>query len=83
MTLSEFWRLMEDEFGAGYAHVMAGQQALAALDGRTVTEAVGDGVDPRRVWLALCDHMEVPPERRLGKDRPTRTRRIDPEDLDV
>jgi len=24
-------------------------------------------VPPREVWLALCDDMDVPPQRRFGK----------------
>ena len=27
-----------------------------------------DLVDPRRVWLAICDTQDIPLERRLGPD---------------
>lgn len=69
---SDFWRLMEDEFGAGYAHVLASSAVLAAVGGRTAEEALKAGVHPRSVWSAVCDLQDVPPERRLGKDRPVK-----------
>ncbi|GHG56364.1 hypothetical protein GCM10012320_28740 [Sinomonas cellulolyticus] len=67
---SDFWRLMEDEFGAGYAHVLASSAVLSAVGGRTAEDALKAGVPPRTVWNAVCDLQDVPPERRLGKDRP-------------
>ena len=63
---SEFWRLMDDEFGPGYARSVASDQALSALGSRTASEALAAGVPPREVWAAVCDAMHVPPERRLG-----------------
>ncbi|TFI50112.1 DUF3046 domain-containing protein, partial [Micrococcus endophyticus] len=27
-------------------------------------------VDPRRVWLAVCELHDIPEERRLGRDVP-------------
>ena len=74
---SEFWMLMDDEFGEAYAAVVARSQHMGALDGRTAQEAIDAGVPPRRVWEALCDHMGIPPERRLGKDRPLRRGPVD------
>lgn len=74
MRHSDFWRLMDDEFGPGYARTLAGDQVVAALGNRTAERALADGVPPRQVWLALCDHMHVPAERRLGVD-PGRPRR--------
>ena len=72
MRNSDFWRLMEDEFGSGYAHVLASSAVLAAVGGRTAEEALRAGVHPRDVWIAVCDLQDVPPERRLGRDRPVR-----------
>lgn len=72
---SEFWRLMEDEFGAAYARTLASDQVIAALDGRTALEALDAGVRPRNVWVAVCDALGVPPERRHGRDTRTRARR--------
>jgi hypothetical protein len=64
---SEFWQLMEDEFGAGYARSVARDQVVAALGGRTADEALAAHVPPRQVWFALCDVMDVPTERRWGR----------------
>ena len=59
---------MEGEFGAAYAHLLARTHVLAALAGRTPAEALESGERPRAVWLALCVDMDVPEERRLGRD---------------
>lgn len=76
MRLSEFWRLMDDEFGPGYARSLANGHVLGALGNRTATQALEAGASPRSVWLALCDDMDVPASRRLGKDhQPARSRK--------
>jgi hypothetical protein len=59
---------MDDEFGASYARTLAGDQVIAALGGRTAAQALDAGVRPREVWHAVCDAMQVPAERRLGRD---------------
>ncbi|MDZ4092875.1 MAG: DUF3046 domain-containing protein [Arthrobacter sp.] len=68
MRISDFWRLMDDEFGAGYSRVLSSSLVLAGVGGRTAEQALSAGVPPRQVWLALCDVQDVPPERRLGRD---------------
>ncbi|AKT52198.1 DUF3046 domain-containing protein [Arsenicicoccus sp. oral taxon 190] len=72
MRVSELKRLLDDEFGASYASSVAADHQMGALGGRTVDQAVAAGIDPRTIWLALCDSYDIPPERRLGKDRPLR-----------
>ncbi|WP_106295964.1 DUF3046 domain-containing protein [Knoellia remsis] len=72
MRISHFWELMDDEFGESYARTLARGHVLGVLGGRTVQQALDEGVHPRIVWLALCDDMDVPQERRLGVDRPPR-----------
>ncbi|WP_422936175.1 DUF3046 domain-containing protein [Sinomonas sp. P47F7] len=72
MRHSDFWRFMEDEFGSAYARVLASTLVLTAAGGRTAVEALQAGQNPRTVWLAVCDMQDVPPDRRLGKDRPLR-----------
>lgn len=74
MRLSEFRALMSDEFGAGYADTVARRHSIRDLGSRTAEEALADGVPPRTVWLALCDDMDVPEERRWGKERKVRVR---------
>lgn len=74
MRLSQFWHLMDDEFGSAYARTLAATQSLPDLGGRTADDAIGQGVPPRRVWLAICEQMSVPPARRLGVDEPGKDR---------
>lgn len=71
MRLSQFWQLMDDEFGPAYARTLAVHQSLPELSGATVDEALARGVAPRTVWEAVCEQMSVPGPRRLGVDRPT------------
>ncbi|AOT04024.1 hypothetical protein J2X01_000802 [Arthrobacter ginsengisoli] len=68
MRISDFWRLMDDEFGAGYSRVLSSSLVLAGVGGRTADQALSAGIPPRQVWLALCEVQDVPPERRLGRD---------------
>jgi hypothetical protein len=68
VRISDFWRLMDDEFGAGYSRVLSSSLVLAGVGGRTANDALAAGYSPRDVWLALCDVQDVPPERRLGRD---------------
>lgn len=68
MRISDFWRLMDDEFGAGYSRVLAADLVLSQVGGRTAQQALAEGVPPKTVWLAVCDMQDVPTERRLGRD---------------
>ncbi|MDO5739377.1 MAG: DUF3046 domain-containing protein [Ornithinimicrobium sp.] len=62
MRLSEFWALMETEFGPGYAAIIAGSHTLGSLGGRTAEEAIEEGEQVRRVWEAVVADLQVPPE---------------------
>ena len=62
MRLSEFWTLMEQEFGRPYGRTMASSHAIHALGDRTADEAIEAGEPVRMVWLALCDDLQIPPE---------------------
>ena len=68
MRVSDFWRLVDDEFGAGYGRTLIRDQVLIGLRHRTAAQAFEAGVDPREVWVALCEEMDVPAARRWGKD---------------
>ncbi len=74
VRLSVFWTLMNDEFEAGYATSLARDHTVLTLGGRTVDEALEAGIPAREVWDAICDEMDVPAERRFGKE-PERLRR--------
>ena len=68
VRMSDFWRLMDDEFGEGYSRMLASSLVLAEVGGVTAEAALNRGTPPKAVWLAICNMQDVPPERRLGKD---------------
>ncbi|PPK98472.1 Protein of unknown function (DUF3046) [Kineococcus xinjiangensis] len=72
MRLSDFWRLVDEEFGPAYGRSLTVDQVLFALGDRTPAQALSDGLEPRDVWFALCEAMDVPAERRWGRERPKR-----------
>ncbi len=76
MRTSDFWRLMDDEFGSAYAHSLARDHVLGALGNRTPMQALESGVQPREAWLALCADMDVPRERWLGKELRDHTKQM-------
>lgn len=70
MRESDFWRLVAEEFGEGGGRRLAAEAALGEFGDRTAVEALAAGQPARRVWWALCDLMDVPEERRLGRILP-------------
>lgn len=68
MRRSDFWRLMDDEFGERYSRTLARDLVVGTLGDRTASEALGAGIDPRQVWEAVCSVQDVPRERWLGRD---------------
>ena len=70
MRLTEYHQLIVDEFGESKGKWISHSHVLPDL-GATPDELIERGVDPRRVWLSLCDDFDVPKERRLGVDYPS------------
>jgi len=68
VRISEFRTLAHEEFGRALADTLVTDLVLAPLD-MTAAQAIEAGTDPRDVWSALCEAMDVPPQRRLGRDR--------------
>ncbi|TCP55157.1 DUF3046 family protein [Tamaricihabitans halophyticus] len=64
MRITAFRRLMAEEFGEVRAEMLARDHVLSALGGRTVDQALAEGEAAKRVWLAVCDDLEVPKDRR-------------------
>ena len=60
MRLSEFWRRMDQRFGARYAASVAQDLVIAGLGGRTVVQALSAGLPPKQVWTAVCEAVDVP-----------------------
>jgi Protein of unknown function (DUF3046) len=72
---SEFWELMTAEFGEAYARTLARELVMSSLGERTAQQALAGAEDARAVWWAVCEAMDVPPERRWGRDQQTRRAR--------
>jgi hypothetical protein len=53
MRLSDFWQRLNATFGPAYAPSVASDQVLAELGGRTVNQALEDGVPAATVWRAI------------------------------
>jgi len=75
---SEFDELVVDVFGAEVGRALVADQVLTALGDRTARAALADGVEPQRVWRALCDAMDVPEHLRWGVDPRDRAARRRP-----
>jgi hypothetical protein len=65
VRLTTFWDQMGAQFGAAYARSVAKDYVLAGLGGRTVEQALAEGVDVAVVWRAVCEAFEVPERLRL------------------
>ncbi|QCB28645.1 DUF3046 domain-containing protein [Corynebacterium endometrii] len=71
MRLTEYHELISNEFGDSEGKWISHSHVLAML-GDTGDALIERGVDPRIVWEALCEDFDVPLERRLGVDKPSR-----------
>ena len=72
MRVSEFWFLAEEEFGRVHARSLAADLTLSVLGDRTADRALAEGEDPRNVWQAMCDALDVPVARRAGPVPPAK-----------
>jgi hypothetical protein len=64
MRLTVFWDKMRAQFGDAYAASVARDYVLSGLGGRTVNQALAEGVEPKAVWRAVCEAFEVPEKSR-------------------
>jgi hypothetical protein len=60
VRLTTFWDRMTEKFGPLYADSVARDQVIGLLGDRTVYDALEAGVEPKAVWLAVCEHYDVP-----------------------
>jgi hypothetical protein len=60
VRLTVFWERMNSQFGEQYAASVAQDYVLAGVGGRTVNQALADGIPVKSVWLAVCDAFDVP-----------------------
>ena len=70
MTLSEFHLAIEDEFGALQGRSLLRDLVIGDLDNRSARDALAAGVNPKVVWFALCEAMQVPKNRWHGAGLP-------------
>ncbi|MEZ0449234.1 DUF3046 domain-containing protein [Cellulomonas sp. ICMP 17802] len=68
MRLREFWQLVDEVLGNAHGRELARELVLRGLDQRTAMQALDDNVEPRTVWHALCDELEIPDSARWGAD---------------
>jgi hypothetical protein len=55
---------MDEALGAAYARSWAHDHVLAALDGRTVDEAIAGGVETVTIWRAVHAELRLHPSDR-------------------
>jgi len=60
MRHTEFWARMDAALGDRVARFWADQQVLGDLGGKTVAEALDDGVPPKTVWTAVWKALNLP-----------------------
>jgi len=60
VRLTDFWDRMRQHFGPAYAASFAHDFVLSELGGRTIDEALAQGVDVQEIWRAVCRTVEVP-----------------------
>jgi hypothetical protein len=64
----EFWQLVDEVLGSAHGRELTRSLVLGGLDHRTAVQALDDGVEPRFVWHALCDELDIPDAQRWGAD---------------
>ena len=55
----ELWKRMDNALGSAYSQVWADSVVLAALGGRTVSEAIAAGISFKQIWLAVWEQLEL------------------------
>jgi hypothetical protein len=65
----EFWQLVDEVLGSAHGRALVHELVLLPLGDRTPEQALDAGVDPRDVWHALCDELDIPEPQRWGHDQ--------------
>jgi hypothetical protein len=55
VRLTDFWDRLTQAFGAAYARSLAADQYFADLGGRTIDQAIAQGVETNTIWRAVVD----------------------------
>lgn len=56
--------MLAEEFGATRAETLARDHVLSGLGGRTIEQALADGVPAKEIWRQVCGEFDIPAERR-------------------
>ena len=64
VRLTDFWGRMRLHFGPTYAASFAHDFVMSELGGRTIDQALSQGVDVQEIWRAVCRTVEVAPKLR-------------------
>ncbi len=64
MKETELWERMQAHLGPGYYRVWAAEFSLADLGGRTVNQAIADGLPSKIIWRAVWEALELPARER-------------------
>jgi len=57
---TEFWARLDHALGRAYSRSWASMFVLTDLGGRTVDEAMRDGVPPKEIWRVVWAALELP-----------------------
>ncbi|WP_029288835.1 DUF3046 domain-containing protein [Cellulomonas sp. HZM] len=68
MRFREFWQLVDEVLGSAHGRELVRTFVVGGLGDRTAQQALDDGDEPRTVWHALCDALEIPEPQRWGTD---------------
>ena len=60
MKETELWLRLQHHLGAGYYRVWAAEFSLAALQHRTVVQALREGESSKIIWRAVWEALELP-----------------------
>lgn len=74
MRISEFWDLVDGEFGPARSRSLVKDHVLTVLGNQTAEQALLAGTDLREIWFAICDDLDVPSNRRWGRNENGRRR---------
>ena len=61
---TELWERLRTHLGQGYYRVWAAEFSLADLGGRTVNQAIADGLPSKIIWRAVWQALELPARER-------------------
>jgi hypothetical protein len=59
VRLTVFWERMREQFGSAYVDSFARDHVMSELGGRTVVQALEQGVSAKEVWAAVRRSLDL------------------------